>query len=414
MPFTGNVRRPEPHDYLAYEQICTVCFEYPFAGKADPKKFYNEMIVKADKALMKSEVHYDSKYIAEYDGRVIGGMCAMPYEVEFDGNTARMCGIGGVCTLPPYRRMGSIRATTLQMMRDEYEKGTEFSYLYPFSQSYYEKFGYTQSEPQVRWTFSLKHIAAHKQGAAQDGSVTLYQGETDDPSGFFEAYARMTGINMMVKRERCDFRKLLLANPFTTNDFAFLYRDGDGVPRGYLIFHKTKEAVGSVLDVTEMIYDSPDTLRSLLLFVAGYNTDYHFIRFFAPTCHNLESMITDMATGGCIREIHTNGMLRVIHTENALRLAKYKGNGEAVLRVADPFLGSDAAFAVRWKNGRFADMSSTSRAPDAVMDIGSFSAALMGRYSVDDFSFVKNMDVSKPDPLQGIFFKKGIHITNYF
>jgi len=177
MPFAGTIKRPEPHDYLAFAQLCSLCFEYPFVGKSDPQAYYDEMVASADTALVKSGVYYDAKYIAEYDGRVIGGMCALPYEVEFDGNTARMCGIGGVCTLPSYRRMGSIRAISLQMLRDEYEKGTEFSFLYPFSQAYYDKFGYAQSEPAMRWTFSLKYIAAHKTGTTQDGSFSLYQGE---------------------------------------------------------------------------------------------------------------------------------------------------------------------------------------------------------------------------------------------
>jgi len=224
----------------------------------------------------------------------------------------------------------------------------------------------------------------------------------------------MTGLNMMIRRERCDFRKLLQANPFTGNDFAYLYRDGNGVPRGYFIFHKTKEAFGSLMDVTEIIYDSPDTLRSILLFAAGFNANYSVIRFFAPVSHNLESIISDMESEECMREVHTNGMVRVVHLENALRLARYKGHGEAVLRVIDAPLGRDETITVCWKDGRFADMSATNRAPDAVMDIGSFSAALLGRHDVEDFGFLNNIEVYNPERLRGMFYKKGIYIANYF
>jgi predicted acetyltransferase len=406
------IRRPEPHEHIEYDKISAVCFESEFKGKTDPIEFYNELVAESETSLTKSGVYYNDKYIAEYNGQIVGGLCAMPYEFEFDGNTVRMCGVGGVCTLPPYRRLGSIRAIHLQMLRDEYEKGTEFSYLYPFSQAYYEKFGYVQSEPRVQWTFSLKYIAANKADKEPDGSFSLYWNDDDDPSGFYEAYARMTGLNTMVKRERCDFRKLFHADPYKRGiKYAYLYRDANGAARGYYIFSKTKE---NVMDVSEMIYDSPETLRAILKFAASFSADYSLIRFYAPACHNLESMTTDLCAGECARKIDVNGMLRVVHTENALRLARYKGSGEAVIRVVDAFLSRDETIAVRWKDGRFADLSPANRAPDAVMDIGSFSAAIIGRYNINDFKYVKNVEILSPEPLSGIFFKKDIYIANFF
>ena len=60
----------------------------------------------------------------------------------FDGNQVKMGGIGGVASLPQYRRAGGIRACFQKALPILYREGYVFSYLYPFSTAYYRKFGY--------------------------------------------------------------------------------------------------------------------------------------------------------------------------------------------------------------------------------------------------------------------------------
>ena len=64
------------------------------------------------------------------------------FTVQFDGSPCQLGGIGGVATLPQYRRRGGIRACFREALPDMYGSGYDFSYLYPFSTAYYRKFGY--------------------------------------------------------------------------------------------------------------------------------------------------------------------------------------------------------------------------------------------------------------------------------
>ena len=64
------------------------------------------------------------------------------FQVNFDGHSCTMGGMGGAASLPQYRRMGGIRGCFEHSLRDQYDKGYDFSYLYPFSTAYYRRYGY--------------------------------------------------------------------------------------------------------------------------------------------------------------------------------------------------------------------------------------------------------------------------------
>lgn len=407
MSFTGEIRRAEPHDLMALAQISSLCFEYPFEGETDPQKYYESATADIEHAKNKAAAHLLDKYVAQFDGQVIAGLCALPYNVEFDGSQASMCGIGGVCTLPPYRRHGAIREIMTQTLHDEYDKGTEFSYLYPFSQGFYEKFGYTQSEPCVQVTLSLDHAVQYD----HQGSFSLYRNDADLQE-FSEAYERMTGYNMMIRRERCDYDKVIQAEPFTNNTYAYLYRD-NGVPRGYFVFRKAIEGERHVMDVSEIVYDCFDTLSAIISFATSFRGSYDTIRFFAPAGQHLEKLCKDQAVGRFSRVLLANGMVRVVHVENALRKARFLGSGEAYLRIFDSVL-SDHTIGFRYTDGMLADLGRTSHEPDAEMSIHSFSALLTGRHNIQDLAFIPDVHCANAEALKQVFYKKSIYINNYF
>lgn len=408
MPFTGEIRRAEPHDLLALAQISSLCFEYPFEGETDPQKYYESATAEIEHAKDKASAHLLDKYVAIYDGQVIAGLCALPYDVEFDGRQAHMCGIGGVCTLPPYRSHGAIREIMTQMLRDEYSKGTEFSYLYPFSQFFYEKFGYTQSEPRVQITLPLNHVVQYD----DQGSFSLFKSEDDLPD-YRKAYECMTGYNMMVRRERCDYAKVLSAEPFVKNTYAYLYRDERGVPRGYFVFRKVIEDERHVMDVSELVYDCFGTLCAMISFAASFRGSYDTIRFFAPAGQHLEKICKDQAASKFSRVVQSNGMVRIVHIENALHKARFLGSGEVCLRISDSVFG-DRTIGLRYKDGSLNDFGGTSLKPDTEMSIHSFSALLIGRHSIHDLETLPDVSCYSPEALKGVFYKKKIYINNYF
>jgi predicted acetyltransferase len=405
----SEIRQVTPDDLRTFYEIFAVAFGQPFNELRNAKEYYEQIVKAAKRARHRRNVYYMNKYVVEYQNQVIGGLSALPYQVGFDGNFVGMCGIGDVCMLPVYRNMGMVRELMRQTIQDEMAKGTAFSYLYPFSQKYYEKFGFALGEARILWQFSLRHIEKYE----IPGSFYLYKNELD-AVGFFEAYPRMSGFNMMVKREGCDYTNLWAADPYQGDRFAYLYRDEKEEARGYFIFHKQQEKGQYIMVVDEIIYDSADTIRAILAFATTFTSDYDMIRFYTPLKHNLEQFADDTTLGHCNRELAYNGMVRVINIQSALQAARYQGSGEAVLQIVDPMLAQEKNYAVRYLDGKFSDFALTTRDADAEMSIGDFSTALIGRYFVEDFSYLPKVKVYHPQALSGIFFKKAIYSTTFF
>ena len=412
MAFTGITRRMEPLDLLAYHRIASVSFEYPFTYEKDAQTYFDETAAKAETANEISERYYMERYVAEYENKIVAGLSPYPYKIAFDGNIQRMAGIGCVCSLPTSRRLGAVRALFLHMLRDERDKGTEWSVLFPFSQAYYEKFGYAMNEYIAEWSFKLSHIAP----AADLGhTFTMHEGGLDGMDAFIQAYERAPQYNMMIQREVCSHNKVVRANPYSTNDFAYLCRDKDGNPRGYAVWHKDWDGETSIMQMTELVFDTVETLRAILRFVSSFASDYTRVRFEAPYHLNLESLCTDYTNGHgrAQRKVNPCGMVRVVNLENALRGARLVGSGEASLRVDDPVFGT-SNLGVTWTDGKLTDLGATTLAPDATLSIGAFSQLLLGRFDADNFPFIAGADIVNAEKLTGLFYKKPIHMKNTF
>jgi predicted acetyltransferase len=126
------------------------------------------------------------------------------YNIAFEGQAVPMCGIGGVATLPEYRRQGAIRAIMDRLLHQEREEGTVFSYLYPFSFQFYAKFGYG---PGCR-RFRVELPAGDLCTLPGRGQIRHYRPE--DRPVVESIYARFTaGTNGPVRRTKGLWDRLL-------------------------------------------------------------------------------------------------------------------------------------------------------------------------------------------------------------
>lgn len=90
---------------------------------------------------------------------MMSALTVFDYKIHFDGHSCKMGGIGGVSTLPQYRRRGGIRGCFEKALPAMYEEGYDFSYLYPFSTEYYRKFGYESCVQKYRLSLQLNLLA---------------------------------------------------------------------------------------------------------------------------------------------------------------------------------------------------------------------------------------------------------------
>ena len=130
------VRKIRKEDLKRVHQLCALCFEYSWDGTSKTsEELYQEMI---DNPTSVTHIHWQERWAAfeDDDRTMLSSFIAIPYQVQFDGHTVGMAGIGGVTTLPEYRRRGGVRACFEKALPDMYAQGMAFSYLYPFSTAF--------------------------------------------------------------------------------------------------------------------------------------------------------------------------------------------------------------------------------------------------------------------------------------
>ncbi|MDL2300583.1 GNAT family N-acetyltransferase, partial [Clostridiaceae bacterium OttesenSCG-928-D20] len=125
------IRTLKKEDLKDFERLCAYCFEYSMQD-GDDKRLH--------RSKDNPNLHFGA-YLDD-DKTLTSGFSALPYMQNFDGEDHLMLAVGGVATLPPYRRRGGIRACFEMALPLMYERGAALSYLYPFSTAYYRKFGY--------------------------------------------------------------------------------------------------------------------------------------------------------------------------------------------------------------------------------------------------------------------------------
>lgn len=412
-----KVRHLTKADGTAAMKLSAICFDYPYDTNGKTDEEYFEYLLNNPQEKLHAHPEYEFGAFSD-DGELMAATAAIPFTFYFDGGTYSGNGIGNVSTYPQHRRKGAIRAIFREILKEAYESGQTFSYLYPFSEAFYGAFGYQRADNSIRHIYSLHMLTDYRFA----GSFSIKQG-SGVPEDYKTAYyAFAEKYNLMIKRDDLDWKNLTEAKGSENNNYAYLYRDENGVPRGYLVFRKTERT----MRCREIVFDSLTTLKALFSFARSFRADYDYISFHTPACLNLVCFCQDFAPYNSSREFANNGMVRVINVENALSGARYLTDGSVRIAVLDSWLvGNNAIFTVIISKGQALsvkkelltkDSDLTAIDCDIAMPISVFSAAITGHYLLRDFDFMETVsyDKSRISMLEGVFYKKDCFINNYF
>ena len=347
-------------------------------------------------------------------GEMTGNLVVTDFSIRFDGKSAKMGGVGGVASLPQYRRHGGIRGCFEAMLPDMYENGYDFSYLYPFSTGYYRKFGY--------------ECCVQKYHTAVDLGLL----NPPAPEGFFrlaEPGRPLTGdiravdavwenrYNMMAIHGENDYKWTEKADPAAKQEFTYVYYDTGGSPKAYATFAKADEADGRNLICSRFFFTDRGSFSGLMTLFKSFSADHRFVKFTLPTQTAMQYLMPEWSQGAAAWTVQNAGMVRVIRVKNVLEKAAYLGDGAVTLQIRDPQIEqNDRAFAVRFAGGRAVSVEETAAPPDAELSIAAFSALISG---VCDFAEAKDwmngIKVRQNDGvLPRVFYRKPLMIADYF
>ncbi len=286
--------------------------------------------------------------IDEQTGRLMGGMLLIDYQTRVGGHWVKLVGVGGVSTLPEYRRAGVIREVFRAVLPQMYERGAVLSGLYPFSHAFYRKFGYEVFGGQNRVSVGLEQLRAF------DGPDEVRMIESaDDMLAARAIYERFAGERDLAMRRELDQQwKKGVMDGDAYRDLAYKYlllrRDAGGAlePCAYIAFKpEGGDAGGRVANAREAAYVDGDALRRLLGFMSTFYPHYRRLRVALPGDVNLAALCPDcydvadsIEHGYMLRAVNVRRLLECQPVTPIMRLAAQAGPLRTSLALTDEFI----------------------------------------------------------------------------
>lgn len=413
------VRKIKPEELRSTNELFGIAFEFPVDNSKSAEEYYAE--VTADKTSR------GAKYCLEVWGAftddeklLTSQIMVTPFPFRFDGNTCKMVGIGGVASLPSYRRHGGIRGCFEAALPAMYDEGVEFSYLYPFSTAYYRKFGYEMCVSYLRYTLKMSFIPSF---ANATGSCYLV-----DQTNTQRAHADIEAVhavwqkryNMMVDNESYEFAWIDKCNPCKDQKFTYVYVAADGTPKAYMTFGKVDEPTGRNLlcERARFVFADAEGFGGLMNLIRTLASDHAWFAFQVPDDVPVTPLLPEWSMGAGKIEVIPAGMVRVVNVEKVLQMARYKGAGRLKIGITDAQIAqNNDVFDLEFADGKCTSVKRTAEAADITMTIAEFSRLISGAWDGKDIAFLPAVQPAATldyETLQKVFYKKPIMITEYF
>ena len=392
-----QVRMLEPADALASSKLATVAFGMSRDVQALAQQFRTNIC-----------------WGAFAEGTLCSQMAAIPFAIRFDGRWTPMCGIGGVATLPPYRRAGAVRKLFTHLFPVMRAAGQAFSVLFPFSYAYYRRFGYEAVYRYRRVTlpFTLlekfpRHQAAH-----------FYEpGEScAEFNALYECFT--AGRQLALRRDADNWQQRLLpADPWKERKHAYLLNDADGNACAYFIFQPDESAGKCCMRIHDWAVRDAGSLPLLFGFLRTFGAHFETLEMTMPTGLLPELLFNELSQVQC--GDGWSAMARLVDVEAALRLLRRpSAASRVVLRVVDDILA--------WNNDTFAitcgeqetAVSRVGEAADMTVDVRTLARLLLGTLGLDDpfAALLPGLEITARDPsgLRAMFPRKAMWMNDHF
>ncbi|MHA1226275.1 MAG: GNAT family N-acetyltransferase, partial [Candidatus Hodarchaeales archaeon] len=267
-------------------------------------------------------------FIVEENNNIRAVLSTIKFSQNIRGTFVKSAGVAGVACRPEYRRKGYITKLFSFAFKKMLEEEFLVSILYPFSYSFYEKFGYGQADSIKLYTIKSKDII-------QRPTPNRIVQEDFDPDfrRCQPLYDRLTSqITGLVKRPPDVWRNLRGWN-WNQKGFQFICQDSKGTDLGYLILRfekKTFENPKSHIAVREMVFFDPQTKQALLNFLANHDSQREMIKI-APFDQNyLPFLVSPRMENN--QEL-ANSMFRIVDVEHLLPKLSYPLQVQSQIRI---------------------------------------------------------------------------------
>lgn len=320
------------------------------------------------------------------------------YKSIYNGQVFSAVGIGGVASVPEYRRLGAVREIFNHIFSLAPERGWATSYLYPFSFTFYRQFGYER----VIKRCGLKIPADALARFPRNTNAKLYEKD-----GSVKKEDLLTVYNEWAMRNNITFYRNIDCGywsdkPHKSQKLTYLWYNDNGKPEAYASFR----CKNGRMDVYELCYISPDSLRGMLGFLRmfeGQVQSYDFLEL--P-----EECELDLVLGKYIDaeyRVESGAMGRVLLPELLLKSNKYPTErGHFRLRTDDFIEYNRFVWEVEYGNG---EVSVTKKDYDSEFDVSmtppAFSRLLLGcgSFNTENAAYLDGVSIANAEGAEHLF-----------
>lgn len=399
-----EIRRIRPEEKISAELIMNVVFLFP------AEENYRQRL--ENPADAEQAEGYEQFWAAfGDDGKMTSCLVVNEYQTRFDGHTVGMGGVGGVGTLPEYRKGGHIRKIFEKALPEMREEGKVFSFLYPFSFAFYRKFGYELCRTYNRVTLPVKLF----QTFPYPDRVEFFQkgGDAAPYAKVYEVFAR--DKNLAVVRTEKGWKNILDMDPYIKRQYTYLYRDASGEPAAYVIFSAEKDDDGNLMAIRELAWVNPAAFFAMLGFLGGLAPQFGNAQWNMPSAFDITSLFPESHEIKITRPV--GGMNRIVNVPQALSLLRApEKEGRAVIKVTDKFLpANDGVYKIEWDGSGSLFAKTSGRTPDMETDVETLTQLVTGFLTLEQARYRKNIVVDRNEkPLRALFPHKDLYLMEYF
>lgn len=211
---------------------------------------------------------FSTEYTNELDGQLTSAIIDSKFDVFYGEKNVSMSGIGYVASYPEYRGKSYVSDLMLEILKDNYKQGTVFSYLAPFSYSFYRKFGYEYVFNQKTYEIPFQYFPRGLKGS---GRVSRLD--------FKEALPQMDKIHKLVGEigsvNRTEDQWSYYFEYKSKPNFAMYYEEEE--PVGYVIY----EFSGNNFVIRELTFLTEEAKNALYFFVSSHASAFESVKYTA-------------------------------------------------------------------------------------------------------------------------------------
>lgn len=208
----------------------------------------------------------DYLVVVEVDGQIVSSLACTPGSAYFGNDIVPLSAVGGVATLPDYRKSGYATMMMDRAVRMLYQNGWYTSALWPFSYHYYRKFGWEVGSEQRKYTIPVD-VAAEL--GSTSGVRPARAGDLPAISRLVDRFARR--YNCVTVRDDLWWSCLNAGYKFEfggrmdprTSRCPWVH-ETSGVIDGYAFFSMAGEGENRFVEVKELIADTPKARQALI------------------------------------------------------------------------------------------------------------------------------------------------------